>query len=34
LCVYREVELLKQSAVAGEGEAAVAILSYDVVAGT
>jgi len=30
LCVYREVELLKQSAVAGEREApAVAILSYD-----
>ena len=30
LCVYREVELLKQSAVAGEGETpAVAILSFD-----
>ena len=30
LCVYREVELLKQSAVAGEGEPpAVAIVSYD-----
>jgi transposase len=30
LCVYREVELLKQSALAGEGEApAVAIVSYD-----
>ena len=30
LCVYREVALLKQSALAGEGEApAVAIVSYD-----
>jgi len=30
LCVYREVELLKQPAVTGEGEApAVAIVSYD-----
>jgi transposase len=30
LCVYREVELLKQSAAAGEGEPpAVAIVSYD-----
>jgi transposase len=29
LCVYREVELLKQSALAQEGEAPAAIVSYD-----
>jgi hypothetical protein len=30
LCVYREVELLKQSAAAGEGQTpAVAIVSFD-----